>query len=225
MTTIGIVDDEILFRKGLYRLVEQMEDKEVVLEAGNGAELIEQLKELKEKDADLPEVLLLDLQMPVMNGVEAAKVLMADYPDIKVIVLSTHFSKAFVLNMMELGAAAYLSKSMEPEVMEKTIIEVSEKGYYYQDEVIRFITENLREKQKPKASFAPDLTSREQEVLQLICEQFTAPEIASKLYISKRTVEAHRNNLLAKLNCRNIAGLVVYAIQNELVKLKPSQFW
>ena len=109
--------------------------------------------------------------------------------------------------------------------MQKTIKEVAEKGYYYSEEVLRIIMEQIRSKEKPKASFDVKLTAREKEVLQLICEQYTAQEIGKKLFISRRTVEGHRNNLLLKLNCRNIAGLVVFALQKELVKIDPSQFW
>ncbi|MCI4667287.1 MAG: response regulator transcription factor [Bacteroidia bacterium] len=225
MSTIGIVDDEVLFRKGLFRLVESIEGVKVVLEAGNGQDLLKQLQDLRDSGQELPDSLLLDLQMPVMNGVETAKALQQDFPEINVIILSTHFSKAFVLNMIELGASSYLSKSMPPEEMEKTILEVAEKGCYYNDEVMKIMIDNLRNKDKVKASFEPQLTAREKEVLQLICEQHTAPEIAEKLFISRRTVESHRNNLLMKLNCKNIAGLVVYAIQHKLVKLNPTQFW
>lgn len=225
MTTIGITDDEILFRQGFKRLIEDMENTKVLFENSNGQELLEELKDRKAAGKELPDILLLDLQMPVMNGVEAAKVLQTDYPDIHVIVLSTHFSKAFVLHMIEVGASAYLSKSTPPDEVEKAILKVAEKGCYYSEEVLEIIVESLRKKEKPRASFSPQLTSREQEVLQLICEQHTASEIADRLFISRRTVEGHRNNLLMKLNCRNIAGLVVYAIQNKLVKIKPTQFW
>jgi len=225
MTKIGIIDDEILFRKGLIRLIEEMEEMTVLLEAGNGQDLLQQLESRQTDNQDLPDLILLDLQMPVMNGVETAKVLQQQYPDIKIIVLSSHFSKAFVLNMIEVGAAAHMPKKTPLEEMEMTIQKVAEKGYYYSEQVLKIITENLRTKQKPKASFTIQLTSREKEILQLICEQNTAKEIADKLHISRRTVEGHRNNLLLKFNCRNIAGLVVFAIQNQLVKVEPSQFW
>ena len=225
MTTLGIIDDELLFRKGLTKLIEEMEGLEVVLEAGNGQELLQQLSERQRNEQPLPELLLLDLQMPIMNGVEAAKVLQTEYPDIKVIVISTHFSKSFVLNMIEIGASAHMPKNTPLEEMQLTIQKVAEKGYYYNEEVIGIITEKIRTKQQPKASFTVQLTAREQEVLQLICEQLTAQEIADKLFVSRRTVEGHRNNLLSKLNCRNIAGLVVFALQNDLVRIEPSQFW
>jgi DNA-binding NarL/FixJ family response regulator len=225
ITKIAITDDETLFRKGLFMIIEDMDNMEVLLEAGHGQDLLNQLEDLTSKDQDLPDIVLLDLQMPVLNGIKTAKLLQANYPDIKIIVLSTHFNKAFILNMIELGAASYLAKNTNPEEMEMTIQSVAEKGFHYNDEIMKIITENMRNKTRPKASFSEQLTNREQEILQLICEQMTANEIAEKLFISRRTVEGHRNNLLMKLNCRNIAGLVAYAVQNSLVEIKLDQYW
>ena len=127
--------------------------------------------------------------------------------------------------MIELGAAAYLPKNTEPEIVEKTIREVQDKGFSYGDKIMEVIRENMLAKSKPKAVFQEKLSNRESEILQLICEQYKTSEIAKKLYISPRTVDGHRNNLLMKLNCRNTAGLVVYAIQNQIVKVSPSKFW
>jgi len=225
MTNIAITDDEALFRAGLKMIVEDIEDMSVLFEAENGQVLLDKLLDRKTNGLPLPDLLLLDLQMPVLNGIETAKQLQEKYPDIKFIVLSTHFSKAFIINMIEIGASSYLPKNTRPDVMEKTIEMVAEKGFYYSDEVMKVIHENMKSKSKSKAKFGNEITEREREILQLICQQFTANEIAAKLFISRRTVEGHRNNLLAKLNCKNIAGLVAYAIQNELVNINPSQFW
>lgn len=225
MTRIAITDDETLFRKGLSMIIEDMDNMEVILEAKHGQDLLDQLEERTSASQNLPDIVLLDLQMPVLNGIETVKRLQVTYPDINIIVLSTHFNSAFVLNMIEYGAASYLAKNTNPEAMENVIQMVAEKGMYYNDEVMKIITENIRSKKKSKASFSEQLTPREKEVLQLICEQLTANEIAEKLFISRRTVEGHRNNLLMKLNCRNIAGLVAYAVQNELVTIKLDQYW
>ena len=222
---MAIADDEALFRKGLGMLIEDFENMEVVLEAADGQDLIDQLEDLESREKILPDVLLLDLNMPKLNGIEVAKRLQQYYPSIRIIVLSSHFSKAFIINMVEIGAASYLPKNTEPTIMEETIKEVMKNNFHYTKEIMSVIRENMIRKKKVKASFSKNLTNREVEILQLICEQYTAAEIAKKLYISRRTVEGHRNNLLAKLNCRNIAGLVVYAVQNELVKINPTQFW
>ncbi|NOQ71832.1 MAG: response regulator [Crocinitomix sp.] len=212
---IAIADDEALFRNGMKLILNAYEDFNVEMEAENGVHLIEQLKMATE----LPDVLLLDLKMPEMNGVEVAKIIQAEYSDIKIIVLSTHFSRAFVINMIELSAVAYLPKNSQPTEVAETIRAVHEKGFYYNNEVLTMIRENIISKTKPKANFAFDLTTREKEILQLICEQYTAPEIAEKLFISPRTVDGHRNNLLSKLDCKNVAGLVVLALQYQIVDI------
>lgn len=223
MIKIAIADDEALFRKGMIALLRDFADFQIVLEAENGKALLTHLAAAEE----LPEVLLLDLNMPELNGIEAARVLQRDYADLKIIVLSSYFSKAFIINMMELGAAAYLPKNAQPETVELTIREVAEKGFFYTNEVLLVIRENMVQKQRktPKAGFAVALTKREKEILQLICEQATTPEIAQKLFISTRTVEGHRNNLLQKLGCRNTAGLVVCALEYNLVQINPDTFW
>jgi DNA-binding NarL/FixJ family response regulator len=158
--------------------------------------------------------------------VDAAKALREQYPELRFIVLTTYFSKSFVLSMLELGAAAYLPKNATPELMQTTVREVVEKGFFYNDEVLAIIRENMVKPTRQKLSkpFQPNLTAREKEVLQLICEEHTTPEIAEQLFISTRTVEGHRNNLLSKLQCRNTAGLVVVALQEGLVDIKRFRF-
>jgi DNA-binding NarL/FixJ family response regulator len=212
---IAIADDEALFRRGMKLILEGHKGLEVCLEAENGVDLLDQLKLTK----NLPDILLLDLKMPVMNGIEAAKILQVKYPLLKTIVISTHFSRAFIINMIELSAVAYLPKNSQPQAVVDTIKAVHANGFYYNSEVLGIIRENIISKKKPKAQFSLDLTAREKEVLQLICEQDSAPEIAEKLFISPRTVDGHRNNLLLKLNCKNVAGLVVVALQDQIVEI------
>ena len=221
--TIAIADDEALFRTGLKMLMEDYEGFKIIMEAQHGQDLLDQLA----KAEVLPEVLLLDLKMPVLNGIETAKQLREKFPSIRIIVLSTHFSKAFILNMIEIGAASYLPKNSSPDEVAATIRAVANNGFHYNNQVMEVIRENMMNKNapKPKAMPGADLTTREKEVLQLICEEYTTAEIAEKLYISPRTVDGHRNNLLAKLGCRNTAGLVVHALQNGLVKINRMDNW
>lgn len=219
---IAIADDEALFRKGLIMLFEE-EHIEISFEAEDGKQLLEKLK----LTDSLPDILLLDLNMPHINGIEAAKHIKEHYSEIKFIVLSTFFSKAFIINMLEIGAAAYLPKNSTPDEMNRTILEVYKNGFSYDQKVLGVIRENIMQKTKPKMTnpFGTELTEREKEILQLICEEYTTPEIAEKLFISPRTVDGHRNNLLQKLGCKNVAGLVVFALQHELIKVNPETFW
>lgn len=222
MITLALADDESLFRTGIRLLTEDFDDVQVVMEAENGKDLLEQLSHLE----TVPDILLLDLNMPKLNGIEAAKILHKEYPDLRVIVLSSYFDRSFITNMIELGAASYLAKNTEPDEMELTIREVANKGFYYSQTVLNIMRENMLKKGKLRRSsaFQIEITQREREILQLICEQYTTAEIGKKLFISPRTVDGHRNNLLTKLDCRNTAGLVVYALQNQLVKVLPKKF-
>lgn len=219
---IALADDETLFRKGMMMLFEDIPDFETSMEASDGQDLLNQLAAC----TDLPDVLLLDLNMPNLDGIQAAKILKEQYPDLKFIILSTYFSKAFIINMIEIGAAAYLPKNSLPEDVESTIRDVYKNGFSFNQAVMEVIRENMVNKTRPKLKnpFGISLTTRETEVLQLICEEHTTPEIAEKLFISPRTVDGHRNHLLQKLGCRNVAGLVIYAIEQQLVKISPSSF-
>ena len=219
MIHLAIADDEALFRKGMISLLQDEQDMEIVLEASDGEDLLQQLQQAEK----MPDVLLLDLNMPRLNGIETAKIIRSTYPELKIVVLSTYFSSAFVLKMIEIGAAAYLPKDSDPAEMRQTILDVLAKGFSYSRQVLEMLHQNLQQKSRPslRIPFGIELTSREQEILQLICEECTTAEIAEKLYISPRTVDGHRNNLLEKLGCKNVAGLVVYAIQYELVHIGP----
>ncbi len=216
-TTVAIADDESLFRKGLIHVLNDMSNIKVTIEAGNGQELIDKL----DYGNQLPDVLLLDMKMPIMDGISTTKILQKKYPSINIIILSTHFKKSFILNMIELGAASYLPKDTDPEELEKTIKEVDRNGFYYNQQVLDYIRENMIKPRLGNRQFNLSITSRETDVLELICNQYTTNEIAETLFISPRTVEGHRKNMLAKLDCKNTAGLVVYALENNLVKIKP----
>lgn len=211
-----LVDDEVLFRKGISFLLTREKNIEVLFEASNGLELMEFLK----GDNPKPDIIIMDLKMPFLNGIEATKIIRKDFPYIKIIALTSYDSKSFIANMVDVGAVSYLVKNTTPQELFATINEVAEKGFYYSDYVLNIIQKDIVSNKKTKCSFDSNfITSRELEVLQLICKQKSTVEIGEKLFISPRTVEGHRNNLLLKTESKNIAGLVVFAIQNELVSL------
>ena len=216
---IILVDDELLFRKGVQFMLERENNIKIIFEASNGEELISYLNQ---NENDLPDIILMDLKMPLLNGVEATKRIHKKYPDVKIIALTSFDTKPFIINMIQEGASSYLIKNASPKEMIHTINEVALKGFYYNHLILGVIDEGLIfGNKKTKSSFDEEyLTIREKEVLELICEQFSTNQIAEKLFISPRTVEGHRNNLLLKTESKNIAGLVVYAIQNKIVVLK-----
>ena len=213
---IILVDDEILFRKGIAFLLDREENIEILFEASDGIELLDFLRGNNAK----PDIIVMDLKMPLLNGIEATKIIHRDFPSIKIIALTSYDSKAFIANMIDVGAVSYLIKNSTPQELLTTINEVATKGFYYSDYVMSIIQDDIVSNKKSKSSFdASFITSRELEVLQLICKQKSTIEIGEKLFISPRTVEGHRNNLLLKTESRNIAGLVVYAIHNEIVSI------
>lgn len=213
---IIVVDDEALFRKGLGFIISREPNFSVIHEANNGQELITFLRSTYE----LPDIVIMDLKMPIINGVEATKIIHKEFPEIKIIALTSYHSKAFIANMIDVGACAYLLKSTSPEELIFTINEVANKGFYYSEEVVNVIKEASLSGSKLKSYLDKNMLSeREIEVLKLICKQKNAAEIGDYLFISPRTVEGHRTNLLLKTNSKNVAGLVIFALQNNLVNL------
>jgi DNA-binding NarL/FixJ family response regulator len=214
---IILVDDEILFRKGISFLLGRETNIEIIFEASNGDELISFLQNNKNNH---PDIIIMDLKMPVINGVEATKIIRKEFPELKIIALTSYDSKSFVANMIDVGAVSYLIKNTTPQELLTTIKEVASKGFYYTDYVMKIIQSDVLTNKKTKSNFDSNfLSPREIEVLKLICIQKSTVEIAEQLFISPRTVEGHRNNLLLKTESRNIAGLVIYAVQNELMLL------
>lgn len=213
---IVLVDDEVLFRKGVSFLLQREENIEIIHEASNGMELISFLNECTQ----LPNIIITDLKMPLLNGVEATKIIRKEFPQIKIIALTSYDSKSFIANMIDIGAVSYIVKNATPQELLRTIREVANNGFYYNDTVMKIIKDTVLNCKNSKSKLDSGfLTSRELEVLQLICDQKTTLEIGEILFISPRTVEGHRNNLLIKTESKNIAGLVVFAIQNEITTI------
>ncbi|WP_136668975.1 response regulator transcription factor [Flavobacterium sp. H122] len=216
---IILADDEVLFRKGISFLLEREANIEIIFEVSNGEELVSFLRE----SSIHPDIIMMDLKMPHLNGVEATRIIQNEFPQIKIIALTSYDSKLFIANMINTGAASYLVKNTTPAIMINTINEVYQKGVYYNEEVLKILQENvvINSTSQHKSLFDEDyLTKREKEVLLLICKQLSTSEIADKLFISPRTVEGHRNNLLLKTESKNVAGLVVYAIQNKIISIE-----
>lgn len=211
-----LADDEELFRKGISFLLQRQENIQILYEADNGNEVVEYLK----SSSIHPDIILMDLKMPLLNGVEATKLINKEFPSIKIIALTSYNTKSFIANMIDIGAASYIVKNSSPVEMITTINQVIEKGFYYNEEVLNVIQENLIDNNRKNIFFEEViLTKREREILELICNQKSTQQIADKLFISPRTVEGHRNNLLLKTDSQNSAGLVVFAIQNKIVIL------
>ena len=216
---IILADDEILFRKGISFLLDREENIEIIFEVSNGMELVSFLRE----SSIHPDIIMMDLKMPHLNGVETTRIIHNDFPDIKIIALTSYDSKSFIANMISIGAASYLVKNTTPAEMIRTINEVYQKGIHYNEQVLKILQEGITTNvvKQNKTFFDEDyLTNREKEVLLLICKQLNTHEMAEKLFISPRTVEGHRNNLLLKTESKNVAGLVVYAIQNKIIAVE-----
>ncbi|MFD2603438.1 response regulator transcription factor [Flavobacterium suzhouense] len=218
---IALADDEVLFRKGISFLLQRKKNIDIIFEASNGEELVSFLRENAGNGTN-PDIIIIDLKMPVLNGVEATRIIHDEFPDIKIIALTSYNTRSFVANMIEVGAASYLVKNTTPQELMTTITEVYDNGFYYNDDVLQVIHEYLiSPKKKTKSRYLDEqLTNREIEVLKLICKQHSGAEIAEKLFLSVRTVEGHRNNLLRKTECKNMIGLIIYAINNEYVTLE-----
>ncbi len=210
---IAIADDYKIFREGLKVGLSADENLKVVLEADNGEDL------LKELQHQTPDVIIMDLKMPIMDGMEATKEVRKKHPSVKVLVVTMYEDDKFIIHLMENGANGYLLKNTEPEEIRKSIYAVHENGYYFNDVVNKALLKKLVLKNNLKPSFNQnvELTEREMQVLKLICEEKTANEIGKEIFLSPRSVEGIRQRLIEKIGVRNTAGLVMFAIKNGIV--------
>lgn len=213
MINIAFADDQALFRKGMIGLLNSLRNIQVIIEAENGKDLLAQLAEVKQT----VHVALIDISMPLLNGIETMQAMRKQFPFVKNIILTVHEEEKYINKLIEEGANAYLAKNADITEVENAINAVVNQDYYFNESTIAAMHKYVQQKKnKSSYPYAMELTTREKEILQLICKEFTSSEIASKLFISERTVNGHRNNLLAKTGCKNTAGLVLFAIRNGI---------
>jgi len=207
---IIIADDHRLIRDGIKTMLSKNERFDVIAEAENGEELLKLLNNA------LPDIILLDITMPGKNGIEIFTELKKVNSAYKFILLTMHEEPEYVIKAVKGGASGYLLKNLEYEELEKAIITVAEGGKYFNNRVSAILLENLHNKTEEEA-YSEKLTDRELEILKEIVSGFTTKEIAEKLYISHRTVETHRVNIMRKLEVHNVAELVKIAIDKKLI--------
>lgn len=210
---IVIADDHTLFRNGLRTLLNVSGRYDVVGEAANGLELLALLETVS------PDIILLDIDMPEMNGIEAAGKALAKYPDMKIITLSMYGEEDYYFKMVSLGVKGFVLKNSDIDEVQGAIDAVMDGGSYFSQELLFNLVSNLKNSSDNIPASEEELSEREREILLLICKGLSNQEIGDELFISKRTVDKHRANILAKTNCKNTANLVVYAIKNKLVEI------
>ena len=213
---LALVDDHNLFRRGIASILGQVPDFELVLEASNGQEFIDKIPRR------MPDVVLLDLQMPVLDGTATVDHLREHYPLIKIIILTMHDEDRMVVHLLEKGVSGYLLKDSDPDEVERAIRKVMDDGVYLNEFVSRAMLRKMTNKttavkQSVLYNSKVLLSEREKEVLKLICEGMSTLEISDKIFLSPRTVEGHRLRILEKSGTKNTAGMVAYAFKNALV--------
>jgi DNA-binding NarL/FixJ family response regulator len=214
-----IVDDHKIFRDGLKLLLGQFPFIGEIVEASDGQEFLNSL------ESGFPDIVLMDINMPVLGGIEATKVALNRYPELKIIVLTTFHDEDYVEQMMMAGVEGYMLKRSTPEEFEEALQKVKNGGNYFSDEIIRTVSRNLQRlrNEAGRISALPEFTQREREVLELICQGFNNDQIAEKIHISTKTVEKHKSNLFQKTNSGNTVNLIIYAFKNELVDLHSNE--
>lgn len=210
---VAIADDHKIFRKGVILSLRPYTNIKFVQEAENGQELIDGLAQSQ------PDVVLMDLRMPLKDGIETTKYIATNHPNVHILALTMFEDERFVVHMMEIGANGYLLKSADPQEIKQAIVEVNAKGYYLNNFVNRILLKKSHAKHKTPPNPNQDISvnEREKDVLRYICMEYTAIEIAEKLKISSRTVEAIKDRLMERFGVKNTAGLVFFAVKNNLI--------
>ncbi len=213
---VGIVDDQNLFRNGLESLLSRYEELEITLSEKNGIDLLKKLDGLRE----LPDVLLLDIEMPEMDGFEACKKVVQYYPSINILMLSMYDKEIFVKKAILCGAHGYLIKDEEPEEIKNAINEVVDRGYYFNQQVSMSTLKSFINNPANRTIFKDEILSpREIEIVKLICRELTDKEIAEIMNISYRTVETYRKSIMTKIGARKSIGIALFALKNNYIIL------
>lgn len=212
--SIVIVDDHLLIAKAISSIIEQFKNYSVLYESENGGDLIERFR----VKTNIPDIILLDISMPVMNGFETAAWLREHHPAIKVMALTMQGDDDSLIRMIKAGATGYLNKNVHPSELEKALDAISEKGFYYPDWATSRVLHTLaNEGTMPERNIK--LTDREIEFLKHSCTELTYKEIGEKMFCSARTVESYRDSLFEKLNVKTRVALALYAVKTGLHKL------
>lgn len=211
--TIAVVDDHALFREGIVALLRDYPHLDVVLQASSGRDLIRQLGNGTE-----PDIILLDLQMPDMDGNDTTVWLQEHYPAIRIIILTMHNEEQLIFDLMNKGASGFLAKDRSVDMVVDVVNSVAETGIYVDEHVLQSIVRTWQKNQDAsKAREQFQITDREHAIIQLLAEQKTTREIATQLDISTRTVDLQRKNIFVKTKTKNTAGLILFAIRNNLL--------
>lgn len=205
--SVVIVDDHVLLSQAISGLVQSFDKFKSLYICKNGKELLEKFESPK----NIPDIVLMDINMPILNGIETTEVLKTKYTDVKVLALSIEENEETILNMLRAGARGYLMKDTKREILEEALLQIAEKGYYHTNTVTRILVDTLNKK-APQTQ----LKEREVEFLRLACTEKTYREIAEEMCLSPKTIEGYRDALHDKLQVKNRIGLVLYAIRNKI---------
>ncbi|HLG40463.1 MAG TPA: response regulator transcription factor [Chitinophagaceae bacterium] len=216
ITQIALVDDHTLLRNGLASIVQSFEGYAVLFEAGNGKDFIQQLKTY-----DAPDIVLLDINMPEMDGFETADWIKQNLPSAKILVLSVMDTDTIIINMLKKGARGYILKDSKPAIFKQALDNIRDSGFYMNELVSnKMFSYVLNEEEKGKEAFlVANLSSNEKAFLKMVCSEMTYKEIAQEMKLSPRTVDGYRDDLLKKLKVQSRIGLVIFAIKYGIYKL------
>ncbi len=216
MIKIGIAEDQEIYRNGLVGLLNNVENFEIVIEADSGQRILDEMKD------SLPDVVLLDFRMKGLNGVETASKISKLHPSVRILMLSMYDAQEFVLRAIENGANGYLTKDDNPNEIITAVECVHATGYYLNERTSKMLISQMVKSGTVKPIFDDDnidFTKIELDVMRLICEEKSALEISDDLFKSKRTIDGHRANIMRKIGAKNVTGIVMYAVKNNIVQL------